>query len=360
VLPQLHATFALSQAAVAALASLPVLLFSFAAIPGSLLVARYGAAATLFGGIVLTGAAGALRALSPDVAVLFATTFAMGVGISVMQPAFPAVVREWVPQRVALGTAAYSNGLLVGEALSASLTIPFVLPAVDGSWRLAVAAWSLPVLAIAAVGWALRPREPRHSHSRARAATPWWPDWRDPLTWKLGLLSGYASSLYFGNNAFMPDYLAWRGRPELLNPTLSALNWMQMPASILMLAYARHLTMKRWPFVALQSLSIASIAGMLLMDDGWIVAWAGVVGFTNAFLLILTLALPPLIARGEDVARLAAGMIAIGYLCAFVVPILGGWAWDITGHAPAAFAPLALFAFASVAIAARLRFTGRG
>ena len=358
VLPQLHEAFRLSQAAVAALTSLPVLLFSFAAIPGSLLVARFGAVATLFGGIVVTGVAGALRGAAPDVATLFAMTLAMGVGISIMQPAFPAVVRDWVPERIALGTATYSNGLLVGEALSASLTIPWVLPAVDGSWRLAVAAWSIPVLAIAAVAWWQRPRR---AADRPSAGGPrrWWPDWRDPLTWKLGLLSGYASSLYFGNNAFLPDYLEWRGRPDLLNATLSALNWVQMPASVLMLLYARHLTLKRWPFLVLQAISIASIAGLLFMGDAWIVAWAGVIGFTNAFLLILTLALPPLIARGEDVARLAAGMIAIGYLCAFVVPIIGGWAWDLSGSPRAAFIPLALFAFASLAIAAGLDFRER-
>jgi len=81
LLPQLHEAFALSQAAVAALTSLPVLLFALAAIPGALLVARHGAVTTLFAGIVATGVAGALRALSPDVAILFATTFAMGAGI---------------------------------------------------------------------------------------------------------------------------------------------------------------------------------------------------------------------------------------------------------------------------------------
>jgi CP family cyanate transporter-like MFS transporter len=357
LLAQLHEAFALSQTAVAALTSLPVLLFSFAAIPGSLLVARYGASATLFGGIVVTGVAGAARALSPDLAILFATTFAMGVGISIMQPAFPAVVRDWVPERIALGTATYSNGLLVGEALSASLTIP-LLPAVDGSWRWALAAWSVPVLAIAACAWAARP----HEHSEAtgmQAPRRWWPDWRDPLTWKLGLLSGYASALYFGNNAFLPDYLAWRGRPDLVNATLSALNWAQMPASLLMLLYARHLTLRRWPFLALEAASIVSIAGLLAMDDAWIVIWAGLIGFCNAFLLILTLALPPLIARSEDVPRLAAGMIALGYLCAFVIPIIGGWAWDLAGAAPVAFVPLALFSMVALAIAAGLDFRER-
>jgi len=356
LLPQLHEAFALSQAAVAALTSLPVLLFALAALPGALLVARHGAVTTLFVGIVATGIAGALRALSPDVAILFATTFAMGVGISIMQPAFPAVVAEWTPQRIALGTAVYSNGLLVGEALSASLTIPVVLPMAEGSWRLALAAWSVPVLAIAAGAWWSRPRLPE---SHDTAPREWLPDWRDPLVWRLGLISGYASSLYFGNNAFLPDYLAWRGRPDLLNATLSALNWVQMPASILLLFYARHLTMRRWPFVALQLLSVVAIAGLLSMGDAWIVFWAGVIGFTNAFLLILTLALPPLIAKPEHVAPLAAGVIAIGYLCAFVVPILGGWAWDLAGAAPMAYAPLGLFAAGALILAARLDFRER-
>jgi len=128
VIPQIHDSFALSQAAIGALTSLPVLLFSFAAIPGSLLVSRLGPVAVLLGGIFLTGIAGALRGGAPDASALFITTFLMGVGIAIMQPALPAVVRDWVPRKIALGTATYANALLVGEAISASLTIPVVLP----------------------------------------------------------------------------------------------------------------------------------------------------------------------------------------------------------------------------------------
>ncbi len=357
VIPLMHASFELSQATVAALMSLPVLLFSFAAIPGSLLVARHGAARVLTAGIVVTAIAGALRGVSPDVSTLFMATFAMGVGISIMQPALPSVVRDWVPRKIAIGTATYSNGLLVGEALSASLTIPVVLPLVDGSWRLSVAAWSVPVILIAVVSWRFRPVA---SHgalpARARAAL-WWPDWRDPLTWRIGLISGYASSLYFANNAFLPDYLAWRGHPELLNATLSALNWAQMPASALMLFLAHRLTLRRWPFIALGAVSVVSLAGMLALSDEWVVAFAAVTGFCNAFLLILTLALPPMLARSDDVHRLSAAMIAIGYLCAFLIPIVGGFVWDFTGSPPMAFAPLFAFAMVAIALAARLDFS---
>src|SRR5438045_891564 len=100
----------------------PVLLFSFAAVPGSLLIARFGAFRVVLAGTVLTAVGSALRGAAPDAGLLFAATFAMGVGIAIMQPSLPSVVREWVPHRIALVTAVYSNGLLMGEALAASLT----------------------------------------------------------------------------------------------------------------------------------------------------------------------------------------------------------------------------------------------
>jgi CP family cyanate transporter-like MFS transporter len=355
VIPLMHESFALSQSAVAALTSLPVVLFSIAALPGSLLVSRFGPAHVLTAGILITAFASGLRGVATGVPMLFATSILMGMGIAFMQPALPAVVRDWVPRRVALGTATYSNALLVGEAISASLTIPVVLPAVGNSWRWSLIVWAVPVLAIGLVAvWATVRR--RETHAAPAGARRWWPDWRDPLTWKLGLISGFASSLYFATNAYLPDYLASRGRGDLLAASLSALNWIQIPASILMLLYADRLTRRRLPFVVLASIAVAAVLGLLYLPDAWIVPLSGVIGFCNAFLLILTLALPPLIARPEDVSRLSAAMLAIGYLCAFVLPIVGGAAWDATGFARAAFAPVLLFGIATVFLGASLRF----
>lgn len=357
VIPEMHASFAMSQAAVGALTALPVLLFSFAAIPGSLLVSRFGPAHVMTAGIFITAAAGAARGLAPGLPALFLATFVMGFGIAIMQPALPAVVREWTPRRVALGIAVYSNGLLVGEALSASLTIPIVLPMTGGDWRLTLAAWSIPV-AIFGVLAAMETWR-RHEPRGTGAPKAWWPDWRDPLTWKLGLLSGYASALYFGTNAFLPDYTAAHGRPDLLNAALSALNWVQMPASLLMLLFADRLTLRRWPFLVLASISIVAVSGMLLLPIGTVAWWAGVLGFCNAFLLILTMALPPLIGAAGDVHRLSAAMIAIGYLTAFLVPLLGGLVWDVTGLPASAFAPILVFGAAALFLAATLRFPRR-
>ena len=357
VIPDIQRDLGLGQAAIGALTSLPVLLFAFAAVPGALLVARLGAARTVTLGLFVTAIGGALRAVSPGTSALFAATFAMGAGIAIMQPALPTVVREWLPQRVALGIATYSNGLLVGEAISASLTIPWALPLVHGDWRLSLAVWSVPVLAIAFVSFARPVRG--EAHAGFAAARRWWPDWHDPLTWAVGLLSGYASSLYFATNAFLPGLLAARGRPDLLNAALSSLNWLQMPASFLMIVYGRRLTMRRWPFLVLAGTSLCAIVGLVAMPPASIALFAGVLGFCNAFLLVLTLAMPPLMAAPEDVPRLSAAMLLIGYLMAFGMPIVGGSAWDASHEPAAAFAPLLAYGIATLVIASRIDFRSR-
>ena len=355
VIPMLHESLRLTQAEIGALASLPVLLLSFAALPGAWLIGRFGPARVLIGGILLAAAASALRGASFDAATLFATTFAMGVGIAVMQPAFPSVVREWLPDRIGLATAVYSNGLLVGEAISASLTIPVVLPMVGGSWRASLVAWSVPPVAIAVLA-IFHAR----GHARARQGAPrtgsWWPDWRSPLTWRLGFIAGGCSSLYFATNAFLPDYLRHLGRPELIGPSLSALNWVQIPASLVLLAMSGRLMLRRWPLVATGVLACIAMVGLLTMQGPWIAAWSGVIGFCTAFVLILTLALPPMLVDAAHVHSVSAAVFAIGYLCAVVTPVLGGLAWDLTGMPWTAFAPAGAFGAVIAILSLGLRF----
>ena len=60
VIPLIHHDLHLSETGVALLGSLPPLLFAVAAVPGSLLIARLGAARALMAGLLLT-AAGAPR-----------------------------------------------------------------------------------------------------------------------------------------------------------------------------------------------------------------------------------------------------------------------------------------------------------
>jgi CP family cyanate transporter-like MFS transporter len=352
VLPLIHRDLALDEKSVAALTGLPVLLFGLLAIPGSLLIARLGARRAAIVGLLAVAIASGLRGVGPSVPILFATTFVMGAGVSVIQPALPALVSRWFPAATALATAVYANGLLIGEALSASLTIPLVLPLVGGDWGWSFAVWAVPVLATALAMIGATPHVPARA---GRAMARWWPDWRDARTWRLGLLQGGGSTLYFACNAFTPDYLHATGRPELVNACLTALNTGQLPASLIILAFARQLSGRRWPFLVAGLGGLVGLSGLLLPLP-WIgIVGAGIVGSCAAFVLILTLALPPLLTEPSDVHRLSAGMLCIGYTLTFLVPFLGGAVWDAVGVPASAYLPAALGALIVIAMGSALR-----
>jgi CP family cyanate transporter-like MFS transporter len=228
-----------------------------------------------------------------------------------------------------------------------------VLPVVGDDWRLALVAWSAPVLLIAAAGaWYQRGRPSEPMHAKAKV---WWPDWRAPVTWRLGLISGGCSSIFFTTNAFLPDFLRGIGRMDLLNAALSANNWLQIPASLALLFFSRTLMMKRWPLVAMGIAFTFATIGLVLSTGPAVVFYSGVIGFCSAFVLTSTLALPPMLVDPHDVPRVAAAMFAIGYLCAIVTPVLGGFLWDVTGLAWTAFLPAGLFGPLIVVMAAGLR-----
>jgi MFS transporter, CP family, cyanate transporter len=357
VLPLIHRDLALDETSVAALTGLPVLLLGLIAIPGSLLIARIGPRRALISGLLLIAAASALRGVGPSMAMLFAMTFLMGAGVSVIQPALPSLVSRWYASSAVLATAVYANGLLIGETLSAALTIPLVLPLVGGSWEWSFAAWAVPVLVTALLIAGFTPHVARDP-GRARAR--WWPDWRDARTWEIGLMQGGCGTIYFGSNAFIPDYLHATGQGDLVGTCLSALNAGQLPASLVILLFARGLAGRKEPLIGVGMLTFVGL-GLLFTAQPWLMAaGAAILGFAAGFVLILTLALPPRLAAPDDVHRLSAGMFTIGYTVSFILPLLGGAVWDATGIAATAFLPVAIGGAMVLSMALALRAPGGG
>ena len=345
----------LSATEVGLLSSIPPAMFAIAALAGSLLVAHVGVRIAMAGGLALVAAGSALRGVSPNYVTLLATTVVMSAGVALMQPIMPTAVRQWVPTRIGLGTALYTNGLLVGEILAVLLTIPVVLPLVNGSWRMSLVAWSVPIAIVALVVHALAPASPpRDTASGASLPRKWLPDWHKGQVWRLGALFLCINAIYFSANAFIPIYLASRGRSDMIGGALLALNLGQLPASLLLLVCAGRLERRAWPYVASGLLSLAGIGGIVLMVGPFGIAWAALLGFSDAAALILGLTLPPLLCRPEDVARTSAGTFLLSYGGAVLVALLAGAVWDLTGIPALAFLPLALCALAMAAITASM------
>ena len=353
VLTLIQADLNLSGTQIGILTGLPVVLLALAALPGSLLIARFGALRTLVAGLMLTALGGALRGVAPDVWTLYAASIVMGAGVAVMQTALPSLVRQWMPDRITFGSAVYTNGLLVGEILPVAFTV-MMLPLFGDSWRAGLAFWSLPTVLIAVAFLVLAPADAKRPANTARPA--WWPNWRDSVLWRLGLMLGGANTLYFGVNAFIPGYLTYAGRPELIAPALTALNLGQIPVSFLLLAFADRTERRVWPFVSFGVLMLVACAGIVATASVWTIVFAGFVGFSAAGVLTLSLALPAILAPPPDVGRMAAAMFLIGYMTAVVMSVVGGALWDLTADARFAFLPIALGALPLLVVAPTIRF----
>jgi CP family cyanate transporter-like MFS transporter len=276
------------------------------------------------------------------VLTLYAATAVMGAGIAFMQPALPAVVRQWLPDRVGFATAVFTNGLIVGEIIPVALMTPLVLPLTGGNWREALALWALPLIAIAILIVIFAPRSAPRVPGAQIVRLRWWPDWNDGLVWRFGLILGSANAAYFGSNAFVPAYLTGAGRPDLIAATLTALNLGQLPASFLILVFAGRLVRRTWPFVTLGLGALAGVIGLATTASGWTVASAALLGFSAGGALILSLTLPPLLKAPAEIAPTSAAMFVMGYTEALTMSVIGGALWDLTGIVAFAFLPLAV------------------
>lgn len=343
VIPLIHDDLHMTETQVGLLIGLPLVMFALCAIPGSLLISRFGATATMTAGMLITAIAAGARGGAPNILTLYLATAIMGFGVAIMQPSLPTLVKSWVPQRhVGLATAVSTNGLMVGVASGPALTLPLVLPLVDRSWRLDFLFWAVPALLTALLFIAMAPRTSSATAADAPADRRWWPDWKNPLIWLLGFTFGSNNALYYGTNAFLADYLTSRGLHDLVGASVGSLNVAQLVASLILLATADKLQQRAWPYLVFGPLALAGVFGIVLGHGYWLVAAAALVGFSLSVTFVVTLALPPILSPPGEIHRLAGGMFTISYSCAVIIPVICGAFWDLTGIPWTAFIPVGL------------------
>jgi MFS transporter, CP family, cyanate transporter len=346
-LPTLHQALSLSYSVAGLLTSLPVLLMAAGAIPGAYLVSRVGARRAVAVGLALVALGAALRGVFPSAVMLFAFTVVLALGIAVAQPAMPSLAQAWFPRRIGRAIAIYSNGLLVGEVIAASITLPFLL--VPFGWQLALAAWAAPAAIVLVLWLTLTPA----SEGAVATAGAWLPDWRSGRMLRVGLLMGGASLVYFGMNSWIPDTLDARHAHALIPWTLGALNAMQLPVSFWLTLRGDTMLGRRWPYVVAGVGSVVAVTGYALAPAVTAPFWAGMAGATSSLAFILNLGLPPLFTPSE-VARTSGFMFTVGYGAAFFGPALGGFAWDWSGQFRFALLPMLVGAVAMLVFGASL------
>lgn len=350
--------FGLEAAGIGALTMLPVVAIAFGAIPAAMIIARFGLKAAIVGGILVTAAASSARGYVPSSATLFLVSMLMGLGVAVFQTALPAATRVWTPRHIALGSAIYLNGMMVGEMSGAGLTLPVVLPIAGDDWRTALVLWSVPLVLIALATAFVRspksentPTEHGMSDTIPAASLP---RWNDPHVWRYGLLLAGSVVAFYVINSYVGAILQDRGEDEALAWLLFAYNATPLLASFAVLAVPRWIG-RRWPVAAMALLSAVGLAGFTLLS-GW-TSWiaALLTGFAASVELILLVSLPAIIAKGHAVTRLTAGMTLVGYGIAFVLPLAGGWLAKRLDWLELALIPSLIFTVAVLVVAGKER-----
>lgn len=351
VLPLIRQDLGLSYTATGLLTSLPILLMGLAAAPGAFLIARVSARSAVAVGLVLLGAGTLLRALAPNALPIFSFTIVLSLGIALAQPAMTVLVRQWFPNHIGLATGIYSNGLIIGEVIAASLTIPTLTLLGPDNWRGTFILWGIPIVVTLALWLALAPRA--RWGATARGAVRWQAGWNTWRGWRLGLLLGSGSLVYFAMNTWIPNYEKAIGRGAEYPLALSILNDMQLPASIMVVVFARLLAGRRWPFIASGALCVIGISGWLFLPTASLL-WVGMLGLGSSAVFLLSLALPALLAPEAEVAGYTGLMLTLGYTNAFFGPLIGGSIWDITGTPALVFLPVIVASFGQIILGAVL------
>lgn len=337
----ISADFPLGSAGIAALTMLPLLAIALGALPAAGIIKRMGPGVSIILGIVLMAAFSSARGWAVDTTTLLTLSALMGLAIALFQTALPSAVGLWASSYLALGSAIYLNGMMMGELASAGLTLPLVMPWVGNDWREAINAWSWIALAVAALVTIKVAAGPKHASSPTTEAAL--PRLNDALSWRFGTMLGSSILLFYVINAFASPILAERDELDRLPTFLLLFNSTPLIASCLLLYKSQWIGQR----TALWLWSLAGaigIAGFTVLT-GWLsFAFAALTGLSATIQLILLLSLPPILLRGQAVARLTAGMTFIGYGLAFVLPLLGGWLADALGGLSWALLPAVMLA----------------
>ena len=355
VLPLIQRDLGLSYTETGVLTALPVLVLGICAWPAGLLVGRIGGRNCVTIGLILLGLGTFLRLLWPSIISLYCFTLLLSLGITIAQTAVPVLARRWFPTRIGMVTALFSDGLIIGEAVGAGITVPIMGQFLgNDAWRATFVVWTIPIVIILILWLLFSP--PEHIRRAIPESPPVGTATLSPgevpvptATQKtrvnslhLGILLGGGSLIYFTMNGWIAVYNQATHHAELTSLALLVLNVAQLPVSLGVTFFAQWLAGRRSPFIVAGIICGVAITGWVFTPavlEPW---WAALLGGSSALVFTLGIALPPLLASHDEVARLTGITLSLNYCVTFVGPLIGGQLWDLFRIPALAFLPVIL------------------
>jgi CP family cyanate transporter-like MFS transporter len=353
VFPELSASLGLSAAALAVLASVPVLCFGVFCVVAAPLSRRFGEERVLEAALALLAAGLLLRGTLPRLMLLPGTALAAA-AIALMNVLLPSLVKRRAPGRAGLLIGIYLLSLSAGSILASLIAVP-VYRASGGSVQLTLGAWALPAI-VAAAAWlpqcrhrTMTPAATGTPATPAPIATSAAPDaplsavqpgeagrlqvYRHMLTWQVTGFMGLQSLAFYAALSWLPTMFRERGASAVHAGNLLALMNLGGAVAALFIPVLAHRAASQRRLTAITAMaSAAGLAGVWFAPMAQSVGWILLLGLGQG--AALSLAIYFTMARAPDpaaAASLSAFAQGTGYLVATTGPLIVGFLHTATG-----------------------------
>jgi len=310
--------------------TLPTLCLGLFAPFAPFLTRRLGMEKTLFVVLIIIAAGIALRSVG-TLGLLYAGAIMAGSAIAIANVLLPALIKRDFAAHMALMTGLYTMGICGSGALAAAFSVPLQQNWFDGSWRLALGFWALPVVVVALM-WLTQANRlkteviPPQPHVKGL--------WRDALAWQITLLMGFQSAMAYIGYGWMAPILHERGFDPAMAGQITSISILaQMVGCLVAPGLIGRRASQSGLNVALSLVATAGFAGIFLAPLGdWIRFFAIVQGFGQGGMLAAAMMMIVLRSRNAHVATYLAGMAqSVGYCIAAAGPFAVGFIRDSGG-----------------------------
>ncbi|GAA3690985.1 CynX/NimT family MFS transporter [Arthrobacter ginkgonis] len=346
LLDPIGAETGLAAAQLGLLTAVPLLAFAAVSPLAHGLGERFGTERTVLGALFLLLAGTLLRPLPGAAASLWIGTFIIGAAIALGNVLIPAIIKREFPGRVTELTGGFSAVMGGLAALGAGLAVPLSgipLGGEPAGWRFALGAYAVLVLPALLVWWpcARAARAGRASAGRDAADDGGAPArgavWRSGVAWQVTAYMGLQSLTFYVLVSWLPTVEQSYGRPAVAAGwDLMLFQLAGVVASLLAPLMLRGRLQRIGPVVPAVG-AAGAVLGLMLAPEAMLL-WVVLAGFFGGASLVVALSLFGLRTRTHRQASAVSGMAQSGgYLLAAAGPPLFGllhertsaWIWPL-------------------------------
>lgn len=340
----------------------PNLMIIALAIPAGIVADRIGVRKAAGIGIIILAIGAMLRGTADNAVSLLGFTFVYGIGLGWIFPNLPKLVGAWFPrEKLTVATAIYSIGMFVGVALPLATTMSVALP-MAGDFQGVFLIWGIPAV-VAALLWWLFVKNGKRMRAEEKVVSIDKGHLRRVLINRnlLLLTMLFLIHQFFFNawSGWAPALIIMKGAtPEFAGLISSVTLWVGIPVGLIIPRLSGKLGLKR-PMLWISSLTMALVSwGALGMNvtASWFVM--GIAGAASTARFVTLMTLPMEFVDARDVGAASGVMLSIGYIGGIIGPLIGGYAFDLTGSLDLMLVTLIGISVAAIVISLKLPETG--